>query len=200
MADFSVALAYILPNEGGYSRIAADKGGATNYGITQGVLDSWNAAGGGFPPDVADLTEDQAGAIYQANYWPEGMEQISSDAVGAKMLDIMVNFGVGGGLKIIQAAANTLVDPPTAVDGGLGPDTIATINAADPELMLGALVSALKARYSAIVAKDPGQSVFLNGWLARAARTPALIAGGLGLVVLLFVGGLIWMNNKGRGL
>lgn len=202
MADFSPALAYILPNEAGYVNNPSDKGGPTNYGITQRTLDAWNAAHPemGFPASVADLTPDQAGAIYQADYWPDGMEQITSQAVASKMLDIMVNFGVSGGMKIIQQAANTLVTPGTAVDGNLGPDAINTINSADESDMLAALVAALTVHYQSIAASDPSQQTFLAGWLARAARTPGIIAiaGGAGLFVLLLIGALIWLNSQGR--
>ena len=198
MANFGPAFAYILPNEGGYVDNPNDRGGATNFGITQGTLDTWNEQNNGFPEDVADLEIDQASTIYEAMYWPTGMDQIKSQAVASKMLDIMVNFGVSGGLKIIQSAANSVVIPGTTVDGRMGPSTVSTINAAEPTAMLKAMVTVLQDRYNGIVQRDASQSGFLNGWLARAARTP-VVASGIGLVVLLAIGGLIWMSQKGRG-
>lgn len=198
MADFSPALAYILPNEGGYSNRAADRGGPTNFGITQNTLSSWNVDHAGYPSDVKDLTVAQAGDIYEANYWP-GLEQITSQAVASKMLDIFVNFGPSGGTIIAQQAANTLVDPPTAVDGRLGPDTVASINAADETAMLQALVDAVTAHYHADVAAHPTDAANLAGWLARAQRIPALTLGTAGLVLLLLVGAGIWLMRQSRG-
>lgn len=198
MADFAPALAYLLPNEGGYVDNPNDIGGATNYGITQATLDAWNQSNAGYPASVADLTVDQAGDIYQTQYWP-GLDAVNDQAVASKCLDIRVNFGLSGGTKLIQQAVNSIITPATAVDGNLGPDTVNSINAADPTAMLNALVSITTAHYQAIVASDPSQAGFLAGWLARAARLPALTLGTAGLIVLLLIGGFIWMMKKGQG-
>jgi lysozyme family protein len=200
VAEFAPALAFILPHEGGFADNPADPGGRTNYGITQATLDAWNRNHEGYPSDVADLDVNQTGDIYEAQYWP-GLEGIISQAVASKCLDIRVNFGAGGGTKIIQRAVNTLVDPPTAVDGGFGPDTLDSINAADPAALLQALADAMAAAYQADAAAHPAKAVFLSGWLKRAMDLPTLdlIAGAGGLLLLLFVGGLIYMNGGGRG-
>ena len=197
MAIFAPALAFVLPHEGGYANNPADKGGATNHGITQATLDAWNETHEGYPESVADLGEDDAGAIYEEQYWP-GLELVASQAVASKILDMRVNFGVSGGNKIAQQAANTLVDPPTAVDGNWGPDTVLTINTAPEKDMLQALADALTERYKAIAAKDPTQATFLGGWLRRAADIPGIVAGGIGLVALLGIGAAIWLVARGR--
>lgn len=200
MAEFAPALAFILPHEGGFANNPADPGGRTNYGITQNTLDAWNAGHEGYPADVANLDVNQAGDIYEEQYWP-GLEGIMSQAVASKCLDIRVNFGVGGGTKIIQRAVNTLVDPPTAVDGGFGQDTLNSVNAADPAKMLQALADGQEAAYRADAAAHPQKQTFLAGWMKRAADLPTLdiIAGGAGLLLLLIVGGLIYMSGGGRG-
>lgn len=201
MATFAPALAFILPHEGGYVNDPNDPGGPTKYGITHTTLDAWNSAHEGYPSDVADLTVDEAGDIYEAQYWP-GLEGINSQAVASKCLDVRINFGLSGGTKIIQRAVNTLVEPATEVDGGLGPDTVNSINTADPAKMLDALAEATAAAYQADAAAHPKKQTFLGGWLKRAAELPTLeiveVVGGSGLILLLIVGGLVFLGS-GRG-
>lgn len=191
MAVFGPALEFVLPHEGGYSNNPADKGGATNYGITEAT-----ARRHGYQGDMRSLPLATAGEIYAAEYWP-GLEAVESQAVASKIFDLRVNFGVAGGNRLAQQAANELVDPPTDVDGRWGPDTVATINAADPAAMLDELATVAAARYQAIVDRDPSQETFLRGWMKRALDLPAYVAGGLGLGVLLLVGGLIWFTQRG---
>lgn len=192
MADFGPALEFLLPHEGGYSNNPADKGGPTNYGITEAT-----ARRNGYMGDMRDLPLETAGAIYAGEYWP-GLEQLDNQAVASKIFDLRVNFGVSGGNKLAQLAANNLVDPPTPTDGRWGPDTVATINTADPAAMLDELAAAAAARYQAIADRDPSQETFLRGWMRRALDIPALTVGGIGLGVLLLIGAGIWMLDRGR--
>ena len=51
----------LLEREGGFVNHPADRGGATNWGVTQGTLAAWR----GYPVSVADvhaLTRDEARA------------------------------------------------------------------------------------------------------------------------------------------
>lgn len=191
MAEFGPALDFALSHEGGYSNNPADKGGATNYGITEAT-----ARRHGFTGDMRNLTAETAAGIYASEYWP-GLESVLDQAVASKIFDMRVNFGVSGGNKLAQQAANNLVEPPTAVDGRWGPDTVDTINAAPPVAMLDELAAVAAARYQAIVDRDPSQETFLRGWLRRALDLPSYVAGGLGLGALLLIGGIIWWTQKG---
>lgn len=191
MAVLGPALEFVLPHEGGYSNNPADKGGATNFGITEAT-----ARRHGYQGDMRDLPQETAESIYAAEYWP-GLEAVDNQAVASKIFDLRVNFGVAGGNRVAQQAANQLVDPPTAEDGRWGPDTVATINSADPADMLDELATAAAARYQAIVERDPSQETFLRGWMKRALDLPSYVAGGLGLGLVLIIGGLIWISQRG---
>jgi lysozyme family protein len=171
------ALAFTLGNEGGYVNHPADPGGATNFGIIQRNLDRWNGAHPdlGFPGDVKDLTRNQAEEIYRADYWR--WDAISDPAIAIKLFDIGVNCGTGTSIKLLQKAVNKLVQPPIAVDGQLGPGTLSAANAQPPDALLQALCQAQVEYYQAIVERNPSQSVFLKGWLNRAARTPEAVHG-----------------------
>jgi lysozyme family protein len=162
MAQFSPALSFTLPHEGGYSNDAADSGGATNYGITEKV-----ARAHGYTGDMRNLPPEVAAQIYAADYWP-GLEDLAYQEVANKIFDLRVNMGIHAADKLAQRAANLLVDPPTAEDGLLGPDSTLTINSADPNEYLSTLAQLAIERYQQIAAKNPKNIKFLNGWIARA--------------------------------
>jgi lysozyme family protein len=166
------ALAFTLGNEGGYTNHPADPGGATNFGIIQRELDRWNGAHPelAFPGDVKDLTQDQAEAIYRANYWR--WDGLTDAALAIKLFDIGVNCGTGTSVKLLQRALNALLPTPIDVDGQLGPATLGAANAQSPAALMGALCQVQKDYYQAIVARNSSQAVFLKGWLARAAHIP----------------------------
>ncbi|HEY6020104.1 MAG TPA: glycosyl hydrolase 108 family protein, partial [Candidatus Paceibacterota bacterium] len=68
MAEFEQLIGPLLVREGGYSNRTADRGGATNRGITQKTLDRWNVTSksqyAGTVRDVRGLTSTVATAIY----------------------------------------------------------------------------------------------------------------------------------------
>ncbi len=193
MALLAPALDFTLPHEGGYSNNPADPGGETMYGITKAT-----AMRHGYTGPMRELPLEVAAAIYEAEYWP-GLESVANQAVASKIFDMRVNFGVTGGNKLAQLAVNRVVDPPTAVDGIWGPDTLASINAAIPADLLDALATEAANRYQAIVDNDPSKETFIRGWMRRALDLPALVVGGTGLALLLLVGaGIYFMTGRGR--
>lgn len=185
MAAFEPALAYVGINEGGYANNPADKGGETMYGITEALARRYGYAG-----PMRELPKAVADSIYREEFWR--FDGVASQAVATKLLDLVVNFGMGGGVTVAQKAVNDLVEPQVAVDGGWGPDTLDAINTADPAELLEALSQRAAERYKAIVDRDPSQSVFLSGWLKRAMRNPAIV-GGTSLALLIALGVGAWM-------
>jgi len=172
MDVLSLALRFTLGNEGGYSDNPADPGGATNHGIIQRNLDKWNGAHPelGFPGHVRDLTQAQAEAIYRSEYWR--WDGITAPTVAIKLFDIGVNAGPSTAVKLLQKALNALQGHWLEVDGRLGPMTIATANTQDADALLEAICVAQADYYRAIVERNPSQSVFIKGWLKRAALKP----------------------------
>lgn len=171
------ALAFTFQNEGGYVNHPADPGGATNFGIIQRNLDRWNGAHPElrYPGDVKNITRDQAAAIYRADYWR--WDDITEPAIGIKLFDIGVNCGTGTSIKLLQKAINALAQPPIDVDGKLGPATLAAANAQPGKALMQALCDVQKDYYLAIIASNPSQAVFKEGWLKRAARIPEVAIG-----------------------
>ena len=62
-------LAGILQREGGYRFVPGDRGGATNFGITQETLGRWRKLNRpATPEEVRALAKEEAEAIYYAQY------------------------------------------------------------------------------------------------------------------------------------
>ena len=152
MADFNLAIPIVLKNEGGYVNNSADSGGETKYGISKASYPS---------VDIANLTVEEATAIYLRDFWIFG--GIITQAVANKLFDAYVNERHAA-IRIAQQIAG--VD----VDGAYGPHTEAAINKMDPYFFLDKFRAALVAHYQAIVASHPNESVFLLGWLRRAQQ------------------------------
>lgn len=86
MAAFEEAVNLVLKHEGGYVNNPADPGGETNFGISKRAYPSL---------DIANLTQDDAKAIYQKDYWRPYMEQEPNQVVANCALDCAVNQGPG---------------------------------------------------------------------------------------------------------
>jgi len=195
MANFAAALPYLIQNEGGYSNQPGDKGGETMYGITVSTARKY-----GYTGPMASLPLNVASAIFQEWYWnPLYLDSVSSQSVATKLLDMSANFGPGTAAKLAQSAVNTLVDPPVDIDGGIGTDTLDSLNTADERDLLAALVQACVDRYQQIVAEDPSQEKWYQGWMNRASKIPGIVAGGIGTSVLLLIGLGLFLLFRNRG-
>ena len=133
MTDLAVTLLEdLLRNEGGYVDHPHDRGGATNFGITETVARSAGWAG-----TMRDLPRDFALAIYRRRYWTlPGLDRIAALApkVAAELFDTGVNMGPAVAVAFLHRALNALNrgarDFPDLVPGGRIDDpTIAALTA-----------------------------------------------------------------------
>src|SRR5512135_3004318 len=159
MADFDPAIDFVLPHEGGYVNDPADAGGETKYGISKRS----------YPDvDIASLTVDDAKAIYKHDWWDkQRYAEINDQGVANKVLDLAINMGFHAAHKIIQLACGDCGNPTTC-DGDLGPNSIAAINASDPQQLLTDIKSRAKDYYQTLAINKPSNLKFLRGWLDRA--------------------------------
>jgi len=165
----------ILRREGGYVDHPADRGGPTNYGITQATLSDWRGSLVS-KQDVRDLTEAEARAIYQRNYITRpGFHRINNPHVQGLAVDMAVNHGPTAAVKMIQRAVGT------KDDGILGPQTLAAVNMVDPVRVYRRMVGQRARFFGRIISKDPKlakarqagfalQAEFASGWLNRLAE------------------------------
>ena len=178
---FSVCLAEVLRAEGGFNDIPADRGGATNYGISLRFLVTEVAtnprARAIVPPPInretiRTLTVQQAGALYRLCFW----QPVRGDELPARLdhavFCMAANAGVLTSGRLLQRALNLALPFQDAVklDGRIGPVTVAAVREAHDELVLAHFRRMASDHYQSIVRRNPSQRIFLKGWLARAKR------------------------------
>ncbi len=183
---FSICLERVFAHEGGFNNLKADRGGATNFGISLRFLPGESAmnplvrrllqdrvpgyAGRVTAETIRALTADVAAFLYLWCFWaPSRCDELPA-GVDGMVFDQAVNAGRTAAARLLQRAINrTALVPALAEDGQIGPRTLAAA-AAVPFLELRFAFRAVTAeRYRNIVAANPTQIKFLRGWLNRAA-------------------------------
>jgi lysozyme family protein len=168
-----------LQYEGGYVNRSDDKGGETNRGITIGTLQ--NAIQKGVVSKsvtIRSLTNDLESVrkIYNDLYYAKAKCFLIPHPLAFAHFDASVHHGVGGAIKLLQQTLNKFNGNLT-VDGGFGPLTIKVLDAIILKVAMKILIDTYQdmrvAKFNSIIAKDPTQKVFINGWLNRAAMVRA---------------------------
>ena len=175
---FDYAVNIVLGHEGGYSNDPDDPGGETNYGITENDLKEHMKDFPSFPSDVKDLTRIEAGYFYKTVYWDEyNYDAINSLSIATKIFDMAVNLGPNEAHILVQRSLNYCGHDEIAVDGILGKQTIAAINALtsndQQQELMDYIINNQKLFYEHLVQAKPILQKFLNGWLNRAAYAGA---------------------------
>ena len=167
----------VIDREGGYVDHPNDPGGATRWGITQAT-----ARADGYGGDMRLLPRDRAAAIYRRVYWQRPRLDLlakRAPALAGELFDTGVNMGSKVAIGFLQRALNALnrgaADyPDIALDGQLGPTTVAALDAflrtrgKPGETVLLKAVEALQGeRYLSLAERRPAAEAFLYGWLAN---------------------------------
>jgi len=178
MASFDAFFPTLLKHEGGFVNDPADPGGATNKGITLGTFQSCAQRYLGIEPtpeNLKALTDAQAGKIYKPLYWDKVRgDDIALQELANIVFDFQVNAG-GSAAKLLQKVLNDLgAAPPLAVDGDIGPGTMAALSAADSKAVYRRYKQGRIDYYQDLVAKRPALDKFLKGWLSRVNSFPEL--------------------------
>lgn len=169
--SFDRAISFTLKWEGGYANHPADKGGATNRGITQATLNTAYKSGLVKHNVIEALSRDEAVAIYKRNFWDRYGWGSFSAPVDMILFDITVNHGIGNTAKIAQRACVSL-GLTVAIDGKWGPQTRRALLLLEGRNSLALSKMLIIKRlnfYESIVKSRPSQRVFLRGWLRRSS-------------------------------
>lgn len=175
--DVTILISEVLEREGGYVDHPADRGGPTNWGITQAV-----ARAQGYAGEMGALPRATAESIYRTLYWSRpGYDRIAKVApdVAAELFDAGINMGTGRATAFLQRALNALNRngrdySDLAVDHRIGAATLAALNAflntrekGGQAVLLRALNALQGAHYMRLAETRPSQEAFLYGWLAN---------------------------------
>lgn len=186
MANFEEAYKKTSVFEGGYTNDEDDAGGETYRGVARNFWPKWS---GWLIVDLYKNTADfQKGDIHSPKTW----RQITAILQTNERLNILAkqfyqkNFWdtICGDLIVDQRVANNIYDwevnsgegyPAKAsqrivgatVDGDIGPKTVSAINTYDPDEFIKKFKDAREAFCRRIVANDPSQEKFLDGWIKR---------------------------------
>lgn len=157
ITNFDYSMRNLLVDEGGYVNDPNDAGGETKYGISKRAYPN---------EDIKNLTEARAKEIYRKDYWNKfGGDAIISPEKASAIFSTCVNFGVYGGIKIVQKAIDDIT-----CDGIVGSHTIRRVNDMDPDKFLALLSLSMLSKYASICRKNRSQIKFLLGWVNRALR------------------------------
>jgi|TARA_R100000908_G_scaffold64377_1_gene48118 lysozyme family protein len=115
--NYQKCLEKILHHEGGYVNHPRDPGGETNLGVTKRVYEEW-----GGNKNMRDLTVEDVAPIYKTNYWLRAKCHQLPSGLDLAVFDWSVNSGVGRAAKKLQKMIGTVAD------GGIGPNTLRTLD------------------------------------------------------------------------
>jgi len=167
MARIEILAPFILSFEGGFVKDPADRGGATNMGVT---LTTWRAVGydkdGDGDIDVSDLRlitpSDVIDKVLKPHYWDKcRADQIEDQSIANMLVDWAYNSGAITAAKAIQRLVGC------SADGIIGKITLAAINQHEPRSLFDELSTARRMYICRVIEAHPEQERFRNGWMRR---------------------------------
>lgn len=152
MSSFDDAFDALIGNEGGYSNNPADPGAETMWGVTARVARAY-----GYTGPMRELPQTTAKAIAKKLYW----DPLHLDEFDPRVAFQIFDANYNGGHPVIwaQGAAEA------KVDGLIGPQTIAAVQATDP-LKFILRWNSIRLRYFTAIKT---WSTFGRGWANRIA-------------------------------
>ena len=136
----------------GYVNDPDDRGGETKFGV---------AANANPGVDISALDWAGATEIYEQKYWNAGKCDKLPEKVAFAHFDACINHGTKGAAVLLQQALGV------TADGNIGPGTLGAVAKLSPEFLVKAMLEKRRAQFKFICMKNPSQSKFLAGWLAR---------------------------------
>ncbi len=170
MGNFDKSINLMLGLEGGKTDEGTDRGGRTNYGITQFTYDEWNKKHKLPKKDVFTITPEIAKQIYKEEYWNliKG-DQLPKNVANA-ILSMALTDGPQDAIKFVQRMLG--VEP---VSGVMGPITLGKISEktknGDAEFARAILDKQID-RYQ----KDEQASIYGKGWTNRVEKVKGTIS------------------------
>ena len=148
---FDQAFERLMGHEGAYVNDPNDPGGETKWGISKRSYPD---------ADIANLTRDQAKAIYFEDFWTRIHADEMYDGVAFQALDFAINSGIETAVRYLQRAVGI------ADDGYWGPVTRAAVAKMSESDIIMRFVAA-RLDFWTRLSTWP---TFGSGWARRAAQ------------------------------
>jgi len=142
--EFQLCFAETLSHEGGFVNHPLDPGGMTNLGVTRKTWAAWT---GRKVSEVSEaemraLTPERVLEVYHRSYWQAVRGDHLPRGVNMMVFDIAVNSGPSRAIRMLQKGINAIPGRvKVAVDGRIGPKTIAAASAADSVILIKAIAN-----------------------------------------------------------
>jgi lysozyme family protein len=149
--NFDEAFALLIPREGGYVNNPNDPGGETKFGISKRAYPHL---------DIANLTLEQAKAIYLSDYWNKALCPSFPDPLRFQLFDTAVNSGARQAVVLLQRALKV------ADDGIAGPKTMEAVASVSSVPALAIMFISQRLRFMASLTT---WEHFGKGWARRIA-------------------------------
>lgn len=150
--NFEQSFQRLMRFEGGYTDNPADRGGKTNFGVTEAVARSF-----GYTGPMVDMPQDFARKVYQKAYWDACSCDDLPDCVRYDVFDAAVNSGTGQAGKWLQRAVGV------ADDGVIGPQTIKACQSTS------SIANKFNGQRLMFMTTLPSWTTFGKGWARRIA-------------------------------
>jgi hypothetical protein len=160
--NFNKAIDKMLNLEGGKTYEKSDRGGKTNFGITQRTFNTWRDSINKPRGDVFTISQEEAKEIYKKNYWDliKG-SQLPHDIAQA-ILSMALTDGPQDAIKHTQ---KILGIPPTGV---MGPITMKSIWSAAKQKGTKKLTNYIVDKQIQRYQSDEQAKTYGRGWTNRA--------------------------------
>lgn len=164
MAKVEILAPYIKKWEGGFANDPADRGGATNKGVTIATFEAYCKAKSLPRPNVERLkrmTDGEWLDILKTMFWDKWQaDKIKSQKIANILVDWVWGSGVYG-IKIPQRILGV------KQDGIVGDETLKALNAQEPDKLFQVIYEVRKKYLNDITISRPANKRFLKGWLNR---------------------------------
>ena len=157
--NFEIALALVFDSEGGWSNHPKDRGGKTNFGITNRTWKAW-AKLHGDSRSLAEITREDAAKIYREDYAGPVRFDSLPGGLDYAVLDFAINSGAGTAVAELQGCL------AVRQDGIMGSQTLAAVSHSEAKDLIHCLCEARR-KY---VRKLDTWGTFGKGWLRRIAK------------------------------
>ena len=160
--NFERCLAEVLKHEGGYVDHPDDKGGATNYGVTQAVWEEWVKHKVSID-EMKKLTVDDVKPLYLARFWDATKCDDLPSGVDYCVFDTAINSGRVRAAKFLQSVVGVVPD------GVIGSITIASTDLRGARLTIEQYCD----KREQFLRGLSNFNVFGKGWVRRVAEVRA---------------------------